>query len=131
MLRKGWDVGRGSFEWGLDWVGTVDMDTAFLPFQDIIVEQAERHVLTLPAFEGIAIDRLDYSEFFNYEADDGVSWIPVNGSGALHLLAANTTATTWGPARALRLSNRQTFNRLHEVLHEQQPPGILGPLQRP
>ena len=41
----------------------------------------------------------------------------------LHLTAANTTATTWGPARALRLSNRHTFNRLHEVLHEQHPAG--------
>lgn len=28
----------------------------------------------------------------------------------------------WGPARALRLSYRHTFERLHEELHEKQPP---------
>lgn len=47
-----------------DWVGTTDMDTMVPAFEDLLVEQLERHVTRLPAFEGIAIDRLDYSEFF-------------------------------------------------------------------
>ena len=64
----------------------------------MIVEQCERHVLKLPAFEGIAIDRLDYSEYFNYDADDNVSWVPTSW------LHGSSKATGWGPARALRLS---------------------------
>lgn len=67
----------------------------------------------LPHFEGIAIDRLDYSEFFNYDRDDGLSWVPINGSGS----PPNYSNWSWGPARALRLSYRHTFNRLHQLLH--------------
>ena len=47
------------------------------------VEQCERHFLRLPdTFEGIAIDRLDYSEAFNYDRDDGVSWVPGQAVGS-------------------------------------------------
>ena len=35
-------------------------------------------LLLCTAFEGIAIDRLDYSEFFNYDYDDNVSWVPMS-----------------------------------------------------
>lgn len=59
-------------------------------------------------------DRLDYSEFFNYDADDNISWIPRNGTTTT---AGRTDLGIWGPARALRLSYRHTFNRLHEKLH--------------
>ena len=69
---------------------------------------------------GIAIDRLDYSEFFNYDYDDNVSWIPRNGTAEDGLHA---DLTIWGPARALRLSYRHTFNRLHESLH---PKAVLA-----
>ena len=69
---------------------------------------------------GIAIDRLDYSEFFNYDYDDNVSWIPRNGTAEDGLRA---DLTIWGPARALRLSYRHTFNRLHESLH---PTAVLA-----
>ena len=51
------------------------MDPAEPVFQDLLVEQAARH-MDLPSFEGIAVDRLDYSEFYNLHADDGVSWVP-------------------------------------------------------
>jgi hypothetical protein len=97
------------------------MDTLDPNFENLIVEQCARHLEKIPAFEGIAIDRLDYSEFFNYDADDGVSWVPRNGSGDLKLPPPN--GTVWGPARALRLSYRHTFGRLHEVLHTRQPAG--------
>ena len=103
-----------------DWVGTTDMDTQEPVFEDLIIEQAARHLAELPAFEGIAIDRLDYSEFFNYDADDGVSWVPVNCTapepdcGA----TANVSGWSWGPARALRVSYRHTFGRSHRVLHD-------------
>ena len=45
------------------------------------MEQCARHITKLPAFEGIAIDRLDYSEYFNIDADDNTSWVPLAGSG--------------------------------------------------
>jgi hypothetical protein len=100
-----------------DWVGTSDMDTLHPIFEDLIVEQLQRHVEKLPdTFEGIAIDRLDYSEFFNYDADDGVSWIPRNKSTNEEESAGNDL-DVWGPARALRISYRHTFQRLHEILH--------------
>lgn len=123
LLRRGWAYRFGTFDRPfLDWVGTTDMDTQVAAFEDLIVEQCARHLAKIPAFEGIAIDRLDYSEFYNYDADDGVSWVPINGSGSLWLpvLPADTE---WGPARALRLSYRHTFYRLHQTLHLEQPPG--------
>lgn len=82
-----------------------------------IVEQAQRHIERIPSFEGIAIDRLDYSEFFNFDRDDGVSFVPVNGSKG-----SNYSTWVWGRARALRLSYRHTYARLHEVLHARQTP---------
>jgi len=89
-------------------------------FEDLIVEQLQRHIDKLPNFEGIAIDRLDYSEYFNYGEhfgqDDNTSWIPVNGSGR-SAGSQNYSSWTWGPSRALRLSYRHTYSRLHEVLH--------------
>lgn len=46
--------------------------------QDLLIEQAQRHIDKLGShFEGIAIDRLDYSEAFNYDKDDNISWVPV------------------------------------------------------
>jgi hypothetical protein len=92
------------------------MDTMEPAFEDLIVEQCARHLLKLPAtFEGIAIDRLDYSEYFNLDADDNTSWVPL--AGAAPKAGTNRSYSSWGPARALRLSYRHTFNRLHEALH--------------
>ena len=34
-------------------------------FEDLLVEQAARHFERVPGFEGIAIDRIDYSENYN------------------------------------------------------------------
>ena len=84
------------------------------------MEQLKLHLERLPHFEGIAIDRLDYSEFFNYDYDDNTSWVPRNGS---QLTPTKGDLSVWGPARALRLSYRHTFHRLHEVLH---PSSVAG-----
>jgi len=94
-----------------DWVGTTDMDPAEPNFQNLLLEQAVLHVDRLSAFEGIAVDRLDYSEFFNLDADDGVSWVP-------RQMAGGKWDGSFGPARSLRLSYRQTFARIsQEVVH--------------
>ena len=116
LLHHGWDTFHGKrMVHRSDWVGTTDMDPMVPYFEDLLVEQLERHVDKITAFEGIAIDRLDYTESFNYDRDDNVSWVPVNGTGVPG--APRADLTIWGAARSLRTSNRHTFNRLHEVLH--------------
>ena len=87
------------------------MDTMVPTFEDLLVEQLERHLTRLSAFEGIAIDRLDYSEFYNYDMDDNISWVPFRGTGS------NLSSWRWGPARSLRVSYQHTFERLHQLLH--------------
>ena len=61
----------------------------------------QRHLEKLPHFEGIAIDRLDYSEFFNYDTDDNISWVPRNGTGVDGL---RSDLSIWGPASHWSLS---------------------------
>ena len=39
------------------------MDPMDPTFQELLVEQVEQHLKRIPSFEGIAIDRLDYSEY--------------------------------------------------------------------
>ena len=56
----------------------------------------------------------------NLDADDNISWVPRAGNAPK--AGTNRSYTEWGPARALRLSYRHTFNRLHEALHLKQPP---------
>ena len=80
-----------------------------------IVEQAQRHIERIPSFEGIAIDRLDYSEFFNFDRDDGVSFVPVNGS-------KGSNYSTWSARSRAAPLVRHTYARLHEVLHARQTP---------
>lgn len=110
LIVHGWEAFRGSWTgYREDWVGTTDMDMGEPVFQDLIAEQATRHLEKLDHFEGIAIDRLDYSEFFNFDRDDGISWIP-------------STAATAGPgphrpAQSLRHSHRAMFSRLSEIMH--------------
>ncbi len=70
-------------------------------------------------FEGIAIDRLDYTEYFSFKADDGVSWLPRAASSASG--SGIAAATESGPAQSFRLSHRAMSQRLHEVLHPVRP----------
>eukprot|EP00041_Stephanoeca_diplocostata_P027866 m.777446 g.777446 ORF g.777446 m.777446 type:complete len:964 (-) comp23264_c0_seq2:304-3195(-) len=117
LLQHGWSLARGSWQtYQSDWVGTTDMDPAEEVFADLLSEQAQRHVQRLPSFQGIAIDRLDYSEFFNTDRDDNVSWVPTNkgvvaGSGP------------YRKARSLRFSYRSMFERLHQTFHVAPPAG--------
>ena len=121
LLHHRWSQYRGKeMIHKSDWVGTTLMDPMEPIFENLLVEQLQRHIDRLPNFEGIAIDRLDYSEYFNYGEhfgqDDNTSWIPVNGSGR-SAGSTNYSSWTWGASRALRLSYRHTFSRLHQVLH--------------
>ena len=66
----------------------------------------------MPHFEGVAVDRLDYTELFNLDGDDGVSWIAQNATGIT------------GPAQSLRLSYRSLFERMHELMHDASNPKV-------
>jgi hypothetical protein len=41
------------------------MDPQEPAFQALLLEQAQMHVERIPSFEGIAIDRLDYSAYYS------------------------------------------------------------------
>ena len=102
LLQTGWSVGAGSFRNHsfADWVGTTLMDPAEPFFEDLLVEQLERRIALVPAMQGIAIDRFDYTDYYNAAFDDGVSFVP-----------------GLGPARSLLVSHLHTYARLAEVLH--------------
>lgn len=106
LLRRVWSLHRGLQETApiLDWVGTTDMDPMEPTLQQLLLEQLARHIELLPAFEGIAIDRLDYTGFYNLDADDGLSLVALpNGTRVI--------------ARSLRLSHRVIFEKLSAMLH--------------
>lgn len=86
-------------------------------FEDLLVEQAARHFERVPGFEGIAIDRIDYSENYNYERDDGVSFVPMIKPDNTSHNVSDLGEWVWGPARSLRTSYRHTTERLHRLLH--------------
>ena len=109
VLRNAWSVVRGDVLKPIpDWVGCVVMDPGQPDFRQLLLLQLARHFDLLGQhFEGIAIDRLDYSEFYNTAEDDGLTWVPQPGTGA----------RKYGPARALRISHRAAFEELGSMLH--------------
>ena len=59
----------------------------------------------MPATQGFAVDRFDYTAYYNYDGDDGTSWVPGPGDGPAV------------PARSLVASHRHAYSRLAGVLH--------------
>eukprot|EP01006_Ploeotia_vitrea_P065811 TRINITY_DN93852_c0_g1_i1.p1 TRINITY_DN93852_c0_g1~~TRINITY_DN93852_c0_g1_i1.p1 ORF type:complete len:808 (+),score=70.02 TRINITY_DN93852_c0_g1_i1:44-2467(+) len=92
-----------------DWVGTILMDPYGPKWKTLLLDQAQRHLDMLPDFEGIAIDRLDYTDYYNYAFDDGVSWVPYPTKKGEKQL--------FGPAMSLRVSNNLMFGELHQMYH--------------
>ena len=114
LLDSGWSVAGGSFSGAKsDWVGTTLMDPSEAFFEDLLVEQLDRRMGTLvPSAQGIAIDRFDYSAYFSYKRDDGMSWVPqADGS--------------WGPAQSLLNSHVHTYTRLAAALRAASPTKLM------
>jgi hypothetical protein len=106
LLARGWSVAGGSFDGAKsDWVGTTLMDPAEPFFEDLLVEQLTMRLARVPATQGFAVDRFDYTAYYNYAGDDMTSWVPGPGNGAP------------GPARSLVASHRHAYSRLAGVLH--------------
>lgn len=65
------------------WGGAVVMDPGGPNYRRFLLEQAQRHVDTLPDSSGICIDRMDWLGFYNPRGDDGISWIDGKPSRSL------------------------------------------------
>ena len=79
--------------------GALIVDPGDPGYQQHLLEQVRRHIKYLPDTAGIAIDRLDWLNRYNGNADDGVSW--VNGK----------------PARSLFVSWQQLMDQVVPELH--------------
>lgn len=113
LLREAWSVVRGDVLKPIsDWVGCVVMDPGDGLFAQLLSFQISQHFIALgESFEGIAIDRLDYTEYYNTEYDDGLSWVPLPGTGE----------SKYGVARSLRVSHRAIFDKIGRLLRVTDP----------
>ena len=87
--------------YGGDWVGVTVNDPGVKAFQDILVEQIQQHIDHIENFEGIAVDRHDYAAIYNYNRDDGHSFLPGVGK-----------------VSSLRAGYRETLRRMADLLHD-------------
>ena len=114
LLDSAWraccGVSRGAIG---DWVGTTLMDPSEPFFEDLLLEQLERRMGALvPTAQGIAIDRFDYTAYYSYKRDDGVSWVPQAAGG-------------WGPAQSLVQSHVHTYARIAAALRAAGPTKLM------
>ncbi len=82
------------------WDRSIAVDPGEPVYASHLVDQINRHIDKLPHFEGITIDRLDWTRHYNIRRDDGVSWF--NGA----------------PARSLHVSWDYIIGKIASVLHE-------------
>ena len=81
------------------WGGAIVTDVGDSAYAQFILHQARLHVEKFPGAQGIAIDRFDWLNEYNWHADDGTTW--VGGR----------------PVRALLNSYREFIPRLAGVVH--------------
>ncbi len=96
----------------MTWENAVAMDPGDPVYQRFLLDQARRHIASLPASAGICIDRMDWLRIYNPRADDGVSW--VNGK----------------PARSLIVSWQDTLGKLGPIMHAADKVIFGNPLYR-
>lgn len=82
------------------WGGALAMDCADSSYRQFLLEQARRHVREIPNSFGICIDRLDWLNVFNANADDGVTWFDGR------------------PARSLITSYKALMEKLGPIMHD-------------
>jgi hypothetical protein len=108
LLRHGWSLAGGIFNGPFsDWVGTTLMDPGEPTFQELLVEQLAMRMTLVSSAQGIAIDRFDYTQFYNFDADDGQCWVPQTNANP---------PDAGGPARSLLLSHKAAYAALAAVL---------------
>jgi hypothetical protein len=82
------------------WGGAIITDVGDPAYARFLLRQARTHVEKFPDAQGIAIDRFDWLNEYNWHADDGKTW--VGGR----------------PVRALLNSYREFIPRLARVMHD-------------
>jgi len=82
------------------WDRSIIVDPGEPVYANHLVEQINRYIGKLPHFEGITIDRLDWSRHYNTRRDDGISWF--NGA----------------PARSLHVSWHSIISKIAPILHQ-------------
>jgi hypothetical protein len=90
------------------------MDPSEPFFEDLLLEQLSRRMGALvPSAQGIAIDRFDYTEYYSYKRDDGLSWVPQAAGGGS------------GPAQSLLVSHIHTYTRMAAALRAASPTKLM------
>ena len=82
MIKDGILASKSGKPWDNGWKNGYGMDASGPNYRAFLVEQAQRQVQRLPDFSGICIDRLDWLNKINVNADDGVGWYK-NGAGRM------------------------------------------------
>ena len=82
------------------WGGAIITDVGDPAYARFLLDQARLHVEKFPDAQGIAIDRFDWLNEYNWHADDGKTW--VGGR----------------PVRALLNSYREFIPRLARIMHD-------------
>jgi hypothetical protein len=115
LLDNAWRVCCGASRGAIgDWVGTTLMDPSEPFFEDLLIEQLERRMGALvPSAQGIAIDRFDYTAYYSYKRDDGLSWVP-QADGA-----------SYGPAQSLVASHIHVYERMAASLRAASPTKLM------
>jgi SSS family solute:Na+ symporter len=123
LLQTGYSVAGGVFfnHTFSDWVGTTLMDPAEPFFQALLIEQLQRRIDLTQSMQGIAIDRFDYTNYYNAAFDDGVSFVP--GFGAVRSLLASHLETYKLLAAVLHAKNQSMFGNCNTLCRAD----LLGP----
>ncbi len=66
------------------WERSIVMDPAEPVFKAHLVGQINNYLERLPHFEGITIDRIDWTRMYNTRRDDGTSWFQGKPARSLH-----------------------------------------------
>jgi hypothetical protein len=74
------------------------LDSGQPSYQNYLLDQARRLIQKIPDSSGIGIDRMDWIRYYNFRADDGVSWYD-------------------GPVRYLAISWKDTLDKLGPLEH--------------
>ncbi len=81
------------------WGNAFAMDCADSVYHEFLLDQARRHINEIPNSFGICIDRLDWLNVFNVNADDGVTWFDGR------------------PARSIITSYKSLMEQLGPIMH--------------
>jgi hypothetical protein len=82
------------------WGGAIITDVGDPAYARFLLNQARLHVEKFPDAQGIAIDRFDWLNEYNWRADDGRTWV------------------TGRPVRSLLNSYREFIPRLARIMHD-------------